>query len=171
MEKEINSLGSVHVDKHQLLDIVKANKEKHDIIYSAAQSGYNVAVGIYLGRILSETERINNLAKEYAKLETFGARFDKTGLYLVDCDLPSAPISYAHEYDKTIKKLELATADKIMLGDTEFESYVLNNWKWKDSFLSSNTHYLTGCAGVLRTDVNQMGQLGAVDRALLSFNQ
>jgi hypothetical protein len=142
MEKEINSLGSVHVDKNQLLDIVKGNKEKHDIIYNAALSGYNVAVGVYLGRVLSETERINNLAKEYAKLETFGARFDKTGLYLVDCNLPSVPVSYAHEYDKTIRKLELATADKITLQDSEFESYVLNNWKWKENFLVSNTSYL-----------------------------
>lgn len=170
MEKEINSLGSVSVGRGQLLDIVKANKEKHDIIYNAAQSGYNVAVGVYLGRVLSETERISNLAKEYAKLETFGAKFDKTGLYLVDCRLPDAPISYAHEYDKTIKKLELTTAEKIMLADSEFESYVLNNWKWKDAFLNSNTVYLSGC-GVGRANVNQMGQLAAVDRAILSFNQ
>lgn len=149
MEKEINSLGSVYVEKSQLLNIVKANKEKHDIIYSGALEGYNQAINNYLKRVESESERIKNLAIEYAKAESHGKVFDKTGLYLIDCDMPNAPVSYGHEYEKTIKKLELSTADKISLADSEFNQYVMNNWTWKQNFLVSNSAYatnVTGCA-------------------------
>lgn len=144
MEKETNSLGMVSVEKSQLLKIVKKNKEKHDFIYNEAVNGYNEAVNNYLKKVSSEGERIKKLAVEYAKAESHGLKFDKTGLYLVDCHVPSAPVSYAYEYEKTIKKLELATAPKISLQDAEFNRYVMNNWEWRDSFLASNTVYATG---------------------------
>jgi hypothetical protein len=170
MEKEINSLGSVYVEKSQLLEIVKKNKEKHDIIYSGALEGYNAAVNNYLKKVESETERIKNLAIEYSKAESHGKVFDKTGLYLIRCDIPSSPVSYAFDYEKTIKKLELSTAEKISLMDNEFNQYVMNNWSWKTSFLASNVGYCSGFAGtLLRTDVNQFGQLAAIDRSITDF--
>lgn len=158
MEKEINSLGSVYVEKSQLLEIVKGNKEKHDLIFSVAIEGYNAAVKNYLERLESESERVKNLSVEYKKQEADGKRFDKTGLYLIDCNLPVYPSNYEEHYSKTIRKLELSTADKISLADTEFNQYVMNNWSWKQDFLTSNTQYLTGslinisgCAGVLKS--------------------
>lgn len=147
MEKEINSLGQVVVEKNQLLEIVKRNKEKHDIIYDAAVSGYNVAIHNYLDKVKSEGERIANLAFEYAKEDNFAPRFEKTGLYLYDCLVPSAPKNYSHEYNKTLKKLELSTAKEITLNDGDFEKYVLNNWAWKDEFVGSTFGYATGYAG------------------------
>jgi hypothetical protein len=173
MEKEINSLGSVYVEKSQLLDIVKGNKEKHDVIYEAALIGYNQAVKNYLGRLESESQRIKELTVEYAKQESYGKRFDKTGLYLIDCEPPAIPVEYGYEYDKTIKKLELSTADKISLVDAEFNQYVMNNWSWKQQFLASNTSYalISGCSGfgIGGTDINQLGQLGIVNKAILNF--
>jgi len=144
MEKEINSLGSVYVEKSQLLEIVKGNKEKHDLIFSVAVEGYNAAVKNYLERLVSESERVKNLSIEYKTLESDGKRFDKTGLYLTECNLPVYPSNYEEHYSKTIRKLELSTADKISLVDNEFNQYVMNNWSWKQDFLSSNTQYLTG---------------------------
>lgn len=158
MEKEINSLGSVYVEKSQLLDIVKKNKEKHDLIFGVALEGYNAAVKNYLERLESESERIRNLSIEYKKQEADGKRFDKTGLYLIECNLPVYPSNYEEHYSKTIRKLELSTADKISLGDSEFNQYVMNNWSWKNDFLLSTSQYVTGaalmisgCGGVIKS--------------------
>ena len=175
MEKEINSLGNVHVDKNQLLDIVSQNREKHNLIYSVAVSGYNLAVNDYLKKVQSESERVAELAKQYSAMERDGKQFDKTGLHFVDCYPPNAPKSYEHEYTKTIMKLKLSTADNIQLVDGEFEQYVLNNWKWKGEFLGSNTSYVNGVSGCIISTGSILGGsaifLSGLGVALDSFNQ
>jgi len=54
---------------------------------------------------------------------------------------PAAPKSYENSYDKAIRMLELSVEDVIEIDDTTFNQLVLDDWNWKDNFISSNFLY------------------------------
>ncbi len=116
-------MQNITLNKNDLLPIVKENKEKHDNIYNAAVSGYWVKAEEILNTKLADV-------KEKKKVDNvLGITF---------------PVNYSDDYNRVIRMLELSADEKIDLSSNEFDSYVRNQWHWKNSFLSTNSTYMTG---------------------------
>lgn len=150
----VANFDHVIVEKTKLLETVRANKEKHALIYEAACSGYWIEA----------QERLEQKKLEFgsgiAKLEqdfTFRASenekafADRKEKELKDYNVYlqfstklnlSYPTNHLNDYDRTITMLEFSVADKVSLPIADFEKYVRNNWEWKNDFCASNQSYV-----------------------------
>jgi hypothetical protein len=154
---ELASMQTIVVEKEKLLSILKENKEKHDIVYDIAVSGYwsnaklalekksgefNVAMAELKDDIAYQFTKFNKQVDDKRPLadrQVFEVKF-RFSSYL---DLVY-PENHTNDYERAIRKVELSVYDKVQLAENEFEQYVLNNWQWRGSFLNTNTPYVTG---------------------------
>jgi len=120
---ERNVMKSVKINKDELLGIIKNNRSKHI-------DEFVEAVEDYKSLVLFIAKNNLKLAKS-ANLDQF-----KDMKYT-----PAAPKSYENSYDKAIRMLELSVEDVIEIDDTTFNQLVLDDWNWKDNFISSNFLY------------------------------
>ncbi len=118
-------MRSVKIDKKKLLTIVKENKSKHIIEYNESVEDYKSAA-IKLASEHIELAKSGKLS-EIAKIKS----------------MPQAPISYEKEYDRAIRMLELSVDKEIELEDDIFNQLVLDEWVWKNQFVSSSMLYKT----------------------------
>ena len=95
----------------------------HDNFYNSALSGYWVKAEQVLTEKLQE-------AKNHKKLDNY--------LNL------TFPESHSDDYVRAISMIELSENDVLQLTEQEFDSYVRNQWGWKNSFSSTNLQYTTG---------------------------
>ena len=118
-------MNTIIIEKDKLLPIVIENKKKHDDIYDAAVSGY-----------WQKAEEILTFKLEQVKKQE---KIDNSlGL--------TYPVNYSNDYTRVIRMLELTSENNITLTSNEFDAYVQNQWNWKNSFLGTNSLYITGCA-------------------------
>lgn len=116
-------MRSVKMNRVELLEIVKNNLIKHALDYEEAVNGYKVAA------LKISTENLK-LAKS-GDLEKIGKIRS----------LPPKPVSYADEYTRAIRMLELSVEDIIEIQDGVFDQLVLDEWHWKTSFVASTALY------------------------------
>lgn len=155
-EKDIGNVKSVVVYKDNLLRVIRENKAKHDAIFDAALSGYWIASKEKILKkqesfkdyvtvlqqdfaksaeiMLSKIENKNRSISSYGSIPIPNASFS----YSVDLRYPE---SHSDDYERAIKAVELSVYDKIELTEIEFNQYIMNNWTWRSSFISSNTDY------------------------------
>lgn len=159
--RKVMSLHQVKVATKEVLEIVKENKKKHDAILKDAIEGYWLEAEKSLKK--TEKEQISSWEKahkEQLKKMRKQLRDNKKNLKeqikkelgFVEKrkkDSPwqymrnSYPESHADDYIGTIRRLELCVEEKVELDTQEFDRYVRNKWEWRDSFLNSNTGYIT----------------------------
>jgi hypothetical protein len=113
-------MKSVTVNKVEVLEILKKNKEGHRAQFLVAQEGYRKAVIKELDKMLSD-------ARSNKKVSTY-------------INLP-APRDYTEEYEQVISMLEMSVEDNIVLTHSEFCNFILDNWSWTDAFTHSNKLY------------------------------
>ena len=118
-------MRSVKMNKAELLAIVRENKTKHITEYEEAVTDYK-ALAI-------------KIAKSNLKLVNTG---DLDKLKEVQA-MPPAPVSYDKDYNRAARMLELSVEDVIELEDDVFNQLVLDEWKWKHVFATSNSLYKT----------------------------
>lgn len=155
-EQNIGNVKTVVVNRDKLLDIIKENKAKHDALFDAALSGYWIAAHT---RIEKKREEFNTHAQDTASYfyKITDVLLDKVSKkekvndcsyinvpnpnfnYCIDLKYPE---SHAYEYEKAIRSISLNVYDKIELNEQEFNQYVMNDWSWKNSFISSNSNYI-----------------------------
>jgi hypothetical protein len=170
----VTSFSNVVVRKDELLKTLEVNREKHNSIYNAAVSGYWVEAQKVLDKKREEfaeqvaetnrklTEYQGRLANEFA-YQASGIQGnineqnkDKIGGFSLTQSFSYAvqfngywPLSYPEnhleDYDRVIDMLKYSVADKVELSSKDFDAYVRNNWSWRNSFLSTNAVYTTGC--------------------------
>jgi hypothetical protein len=121
-----NVMHSVKINRVELLDIVRGNKEKH-------VREYNESVEDYKNLVLQVATANLKFAKS-ADLETF--KKIKS--------LPNAPKSYEDSYVRAIRMLELSVEDVIEVAEDVFNQLVLDEWHWKQTFTASTAMYKTG---------------------------
>lgn len=118
-----NVMRSVNLNKPELLDIVKSNKEKHIQQYNESVNDYKLAAI----KIMTDNLELVN-SGDLDKIASAKS-------------LPSKPISYENSYARAIRMLELSVDETITLEEDVFNQLVLDEWSWKGSFSTNLMAY------------------------------
>lgn len=118
-------MNSITIEKSKLLEVLKANREKHREIFLEAQGNYRKAVIAELDRMLAEAKS--------------GQRVRRQVL------LPE-PIDQTREYDRAIRMLEMASDATIDINEQDFRCYVMDEWNWRTHALNINKTYSVSAA-------------------------
>lgn len=114
-------MRTVTVKRDELLDVVKANRERHREIFLRAQEEFRK-------RAVEELEKRLADARD-------GKHFDQH-LGMIE------PQDRTDDYDRIISMLEMTVADEIELTQDEYAAYVMDDWSWKRQWVASNSAYV-----------------------------
>ena len=114
-------LDSIKVKRAELLAELENNREKHISEFKLA------CVGFIVSSIKELKVALKN-AKQ-GKIESY-LKFDK-------------PVSHEKDYDTVISMLQFSVDDEVYITKDQFESYVQDNWNWKNAFNLTNSKYLS----------------------------
>lgn len=112
-------LNKITVDKADLIERLKANRDAH-------RAEYDAACEVYRERCIAEIEHM--LADARA------------GVIRRNLTLP-IPEEHTEDYDRAIDMLEWAQSDTIELNQQEFATLVRNQWGWLSSFAANTSSY------------------------------
>ena len=113
-------MQNVKVNKQELLDKIKANREKHITDHKELVKNFWVTVA-------GKVEQLK------AKVETqSGNHFSLN---------ENLPASHVADYDQVIQMIEMSVEDTITLEYNEFSNYVMDKWHWKSQFDTANALY------------------------------
>jgi hypothetical protein len=158
------SLQEVKVSREDVLQIVRENKEKHDGLLKTAIEGYWIDAESYLKKFeKEEIEKYNKSHKQQLKtLRKNRKEYLKALKTKVKEDLDRVkdrtlqkgfnywrgkyPEDHSNDYMGTIRRLELCVDNEVELDTNEFDSYIRNQWSWKESFITSNSSYISSWA-------------------------
>jgi hypothetical protein len=113
-------MKSVNVKKTDLLDKIKENRAMHRAIFEKALKGYRKAVVAELEFMLDEARKGRRIKRQIELIE---------------------PMDQTREYDRVVRMLEMSTDDIIELSQQDFAQYVMDDWAWKQQFLSTTLPY------------------------------
>lgn len=116
-------MNVVKMNRLQLLSIVRANKEQHMVDYAESVNDFK--------------EAVLKLTKENLALAKTGD-LDKIAKIRA---IPHKPTSYEQNYSRAIRMLELSIEDTIEVEQDTFNQLVLDEWSWKNSFVTSAALY------------------------------
>lgn len=163
---------NIEVEKSKLLEIIKANRDKHVGEYNKAVVSYETAKLAYaqeywaqLAENIVATKKILDDKLESVAAAVLMARETNQkpdgviDLKNVNISVAynlnpkvqiavSPPTSHEKDYSVAIRGLELSTAEFVYLDQSNFSKYVLDEWDWKPIFannisvLSSGTYTL-----------------------------
>jgi hypothetical protein len=157
--KSFASMHEVVMKKDELVKALIENKAKHDALYEASVIGYWELAKEKLEEKKKTLDKAveelkddvnHQLGKLERKLEEkellphavafHGFRWDSSlGLQF--------PENHTKEYERAIRMMNASVYDEVKLSEHEFDSYVLNNWEWKNKFVVSNSLYLDKARG------------------------
>ena len=116
-------MEKVHVNKIELIKILKTNRDIHAKDYEEAYGGYRIAVERELKKKLKEVKA--------------------GGLFNLHFNNLSEPQSYVKDYDNVIGMLEVSTESDVYVTMEEYLRYYKNEWAWSRSWSVSNAPYAT----------------------------
>ncbi len=170
---------NVETEKGALLKKLKENREKHVADFKKASILYEQALYAYAKEFTAQLEKKikkfkTQLDKKSVEVKTAFESIDKNQTTPIDLKTINSnmrfdinpnvqltvqkPISQEKQYDEVIEMLELSTAEFVLLTNSEFKSYVLDDWSWKPSFYN-NTGLL--CSGTTMSGNLYFTNLGA----------
>ena len=106
--------------KERLLEEISANRDNHRKIFLEAIDGFKIQAVEVL------EQKIEMLKKG-----------KKTELYV---RMPE-PEDHTRDYDRVIAMISENLLGEIELTEAEFAQYVLDDWQWKNEFLSVSNSY------------------------------
>ena len=133
-----NVMKSVKVNKNELLDVVRANKEKHVAEYNEAMEDYKEIVI----KIAEKNVKIALKNRLKAKAGNVSG-FDKWE------SLPSQPVSYEAEYSRAIRMLEMSVEVEMEIESAVFNQLALDEWGWENNFNLNAMTYKTMLGGAI----------------------
>lgn len=118
-------------DKMFLLIRLGENKKRHEAIFDEAIVEYR-------------NQAVEHLQR---RLDDFAAD--------VDVDLGfqlQKPTNHLADYNRVLMMIDHSTQVEIELSEGEYSQYVMDNWNWQRSFMTSNSLYsgiaVSGCASM-----------------------
>jgi hypothetical protein len=118
-----NAMHSVKVNRIELLNIVRENKEKHIRDFNESVEDYKKAA--------------INVAQKNLELAQTG-ELDKIAAIK---GMPQKPASFEKEYNRAERMLELSVEEVIEVEQDVFNQLVLDEWAWKHQFTASASLY------------------------------
>lgn len=104
---------SVNVNRLQLLETLRTNREKHIKEFNSAEAGYQEAM-------IEKLQETLKLVKK-GKVKELNVAL-------------SRPRSYEKDYTETIEMLELSVDENINLDSESFRAYFKDEWSWSTGF-------------------------------------
>ncbi len=156
-EENIGDVKDVVINKGKLLAIIKENKARHDALFEAALSGYWISAKTVIEQKQKEFKEylvtlksdftygsnmiLDKIAKQ-EKVDDYGSIPLNNSYFNYGVNL-KYPESHEAEYNRAIRAIELNIYENIELSEIEFNQYVMNDWSWKNSFVTSNSNYIS----------------------------
>jgi len=119
-------MKTVIVNKVELLEALRENREAHEAEYKTALEGWWEQVQDWF---VQQQEAIDE------------ANTSESG---EDPELHCShtkPTEHLKDYDREIKMADMSLTDEIELTTEEFAKYVMDEWEWSDMWKLSNTRY------------------------------
>lgn len=113
-------MRKVTVLKSELAEKLRENRANHRQAFEEAVEGYRKKV----------TE----------ELERHIGRVKNGSPYRVYVVFPQ-PEDHTADYDRALKMLEMHQGDTVEIAQQEFAQIVMDDWDWKDAFLTTNASY------------------------------
>ena len=159
------NMNEVVMKKDELLKALIENKAKHDVVLATAIAGYWDTAKAKL------EEKQKKLSEQLAdwkadadrEFQKFYGKVDakeelpshvSVRMFAIDTSLGLVyPQDHSRDYDRAIRMMQSSIFDEVKLTTDEYDAYVLNNWEWKQNFLTTNTVYLNARKGRLEKGV------------------
>ena len=123
-------MRDVKVKRTELLEKVKANREKHIAEYHEAVDGYKAAALAEIDKGVQSLRRQVESLQDGEMLRLAGVHFSL-----------AVPENHAKDYDQVIAMLEMSVDAELTVRSDEFACYVMDDWDWKDNFTSVSEMY------------------------------
>lgn len=124
--------SQMRVDKAALLVKLEENKKKHIEEYKDALAGYWTLVEQQLAECKS------NIAKELRSAKAGVAARDKGFTKAFRASITAIPpTDYSRNYSRAITSLSWQSEPRVMLSQSEFNRYVLDDWDWKAEHMTT----------------------------------
>lgn len=115
-------MNEVVINKNQLIECVKTNREQHLAEYNEARANYRVEAT----RLLKE--ELEKLGSDANHEVQFRER---------------APHCHVKDYDRALGMLAMSAEDNIKLDARQYDALVRNDWEWREDWRFSNAKYLS----------------------------
>jgi hypothetical protein len=116
----------VTVTKTRLLEVLKGNRTAHEDEYKEALKGWHESV-LDTSELLTESAKNGDISEEAIQNATEV--------------LSDKPVSHVGDYDTAIEMLEWHTGEEMKIEREQFKMYILDQWRWKDSFSYNSGKY------------------------------
>lgn len=114
-------MRTVTVNRDEFIERVTKNRNSHRSVFEEALEGYR-------NRLTAELERrIRDLKRGREVNQYIG--------------LPE-PEDHTDDYDRILAMAEMSIRDTLELTEDEFAMYVMDQWRWKQSFSASTALYV-----------------------------
>lgn len=140
----------VHVDRQNLIEVLRSNKTKHVSDYQEALLGYKTLAKEKLNEASQKALRDLevNVAKGLESIEKFDPEnptsrsdyltlVERIGVQL------KVPRSFEEEYDAAIDMATFDVRDTLELSYEEFQCFVRDVWEWSEDFQVTKMLYST----------------------------
>ncbi len=113
-------MNTIKVNKAELLEILVANLKKHESIYEKAFSNFRK-------KAIKEMEKNLKVAQKGGKVD-------------LHISLPY-PENHSDDYKRVIGMLQMSIEDSVSMTDSEYQTYVQDQWHWQRSFVANTVSY------------------------------
>lgn len=113
-------MKQVTVNKKDLIDKVQANHDNHRAIFEAALT-------VYQERLV-----------EYLEARVDDARKGRKVNHYIDLPVPE---DHTNDYDRVLEMLSMEIEDEVTIDASEFARYVMDQWVWREAFLTNSGNY------------------------------
>ena len=137
---------TVTVNRNNLLEKLKANRDQHQKAYRESVAGYRQAALKKLKEKVARAQAsiLDNEAMIAAKIERFDPENPLGDRVIVisqtDFSL-EVPRDHTKSYDVAIQMAEWEVGENIELTQSQFQCFVMDDWDWKEKFQHLNVSY------------------------------
>jgi len=124
--------GHVHCDRDELKKKIEANREQHIKDYDKAIGGWRKE---FAKVMLKHADKCKALADKVESAPEDSIEYQYP-------NLPTKPENHVKDYDRIIARLGMEQETKIYLKHSDFDKYVLDEWRWKEAFTEALSNYV-----------------------------
>jgi hypothetical protein len=116
----IKGIQHIVVKKEDLVTALTKNRDGHRAQYEEAHSGYRKAL-----------------------LETVAKMYDdaKKGLEVAHMIHLEIPEDHTKDYDRVIGMMRMSIDETVLITQSEYSQYVMDDWGWKERFTGTSNAY------------------------------